>query len=573
MVEGSMCEEGSDLHDGAMKRRVELSPSRSRRRLGLISVPVMVSCALAVSACSSGASSAPPTTRLDSAPSTSAAPAPTGAPAVDGESTDQRGAEIEAFLDELEVTGFEGVVALREGSGVTTRAYGTADRANDEPNDSETVFDIGSITKQFTAAAILRLEMDGRLSVNDSLGDHLPELPGDHAAITLHELLTHTSGVPNNLGPDDEPLNRADFLERFASTPLVDEPGTRFGYSNVGYALLAVVIEVVTGEPYEVFLRAALFEPSGMLDTGYVLPDWSDHTIAVGYDPQSGDRFGRPNERPWDVNGPYWNLLGNGGLLSTAADMLRWDDALLGDEVLDESAKAKFFAPHIPDALGGVPYGYGWQIIPTPAQSPLIKHDGGNHVFYADFLRLVEHDIAVFVATNSTQDSDGDIAVDIANSALGGALAAMFGDEPDGEPDDESERQRAVADAVRRCGFDGLSIDSLPDHREIETLPSSAAGAAAKLFVDLLAGGDAAERIDFATDHVSEEFGGADPAVIADDIEELQVAFADYEVVRLLLQDDRRFHLLWQGPDADLLLSVGFDENDPQRLACLAVST
>lgn len=418
-----------------MKQNTELIHPYAKKRFGLLSSVVLLSLALIAGACSNG----DPTTEAASADppvATTVAPEPPtdnghqSTPPADPappSSEPQIESDLEAYFDDLETSGFNGVVGVREGSDITTHAFGTADRENDIPVDAATVFDIGSVTKQFTAAAILRLEMDGRLSVGDTLGEHVPGLPDDIAALTLHQLLTHTAGLPAGLGPDDDPIGRSDYLALVGETPLVSEPGARYEYSNVGYSLLAAVIEFATGEPYEAYLQSSLLEPAGMGDTGYLLPDWEGHAIAVGYDHANGARFGRPNEQPWAVDGPGWHLRGNGGILSTAADMLRWDEALGGDLVLDAAAKTKLFTAHVPEGPDGEShYGYGWQILPTPTGPPLIKHDGGNHIFYADLLRLVDHDVAVFMATNSSQDSDGDVVFVVANHVLDGELEKMF---------------------------------------------------------------------------------------------------------------------------------------------------
>lgn len=427
-----------------MKQSIDAAHPHPKKRLALLTGAVVLVFALVSGACSSGDQTSAEALPADPAPTelpvdATVEPSPpvdadasgprTPSGAASAESAPTTDPDLEAFVDQLVNPRFDGVVAVRNGSEVTTLAYGTADRENDVAMDAETVFDIGSITKQFTGAAIIRLEMDGRLSVDDTLGEHVPGLPEDKASITLHQLLTHTAGLPHGLGPDEEPIGRNDYLARVSETPLASEPGDRFEYSNVGYSLLAAVIEFETGEPYETYLRTALFEPAGMLDTGYVLPDWDGHTIAVGYSDPPGHRFGRPNEQPWDVDGPYWNLLGNGGLLSTAADMLRWDRALLGTDILSEAAKAKFFTPHVPSGPDGeVSYGYGWVIVPTPMGTPLITHSGGNHVVYAEFLRFVEQDINIFIATNSYQDdgADDELAAEVANHVLDGALTPIM---------------------------------------------------------------------------------------------------------------------------------------------------
>jgi CubicO group peptidase (beta-lactamase class C family) len=572
-----------------MTQNTDRSSTPVKKRRSLLVAAILVTFTLAMAACSSSGTTsqqaevndptpaAPQPTAVQPTPPATATPAPspttpptatptpTTPPPAPTEETNTA-ADVDALLDELDAFGFDGVVAVRSGSEIITRALGLADRENDVATDVDTVFDIGSVSKQFTGAAILRLEMDGRLSVDDTLGQHVPGLPADKAAITLHQLLTHTAGFPTVLGPDDEPITRSDFLRLVGETPLLGEPGERYSYSNPGYSLLAAAIEFETGTPYEQYIRTALFEPAGMLDTGYRLADWDGHTIAVGYQDPSGERFGRPNERPWDADGPYWNLLGNGGLLSTAADMLRWDQALLGDDILDAASKAKFFGPHVPDAPNpNFHYGYGWQVLPTPFGTPLITHNGGNGVFYAEMLRFAEQDVAVFVATNTYQADgiDSEVASEVANTLFDGQLAAFY--EEQDEPAEPSEGN---------CGFDGLTIDSLPTYPELESLPDSAVGLVTAELLELLGGfDDDAALLDFAADHVTSELGGDSPEAFAAGVAEVSNLLADYDVSRVLEQDDHRLHLLLQGQAGDLLLSIGVAEADPERLACLALTS
>lgn len=583
---GADVRHGSSLHDEAMNHITAITKPEARERHPRTWGVLLLVFALAVSACSSDDETSRAATTPDPTPTTAPAPDPTptavppvsetpavetppaAAPASDG---------VDAYVAELEATGFDGVIAVRDGADITIRALGLADRENNVPVDAETVFDVGSLTKQFTAAAILRLEMDGVVSVDDPLGEHVPGLPDDKAAITLHQLLTHTSGLPRDIGTDYEPISRSDFLAAVGETPLLHEPGGEFEYSNVGYAILGAVIEFRTGGPYEAYLHGALFEPAGMLDTGYVIPDWDGHTIAVGYAADSGQRFGRPNEQLWDTDGPYWHLLANGGLLSTAADMLRWDEAIMGDDVLDAAARAKYFAPHIPLGPmddGGYAYGYGWQVIPTPMGTPLITHNGGNHVFFADLLRFVDQDVTIFLATNSSEDSDFTAAYEVANRVLDGALTPMFeagGEDTDEDVERAAEQGESVYDAeLAQCGF--VPVDALPDSAAIDTPPDSPAGRATATFESLLAEGDAAARLAFATDHVTTDFADGDLAVAVAGIEHLQSAYAGYETAAILMQDDLRFHLFMQGPGTDALISLRFDETDPQRLACVILS-
>ena len=331
---------------------------------------------------------------------------------------------VEAALDELGQAGFSGVVLVDDGTRTIHHAVGMADREESIPIREDTVFDIGSVTKQFTGAAILRLQMDGLLTVDDRIGDYVDGLTAEQADVTLHQLLTHSGGMPDALGPDDEPIELAEFVTRIAATPLLAEPGTFYEYSNVGYSLLAAAIEQVTGGSYESYLQTALFEPAGMAETGYVLPTWTEDQVAVGYNPETGRRIGRPPELVWADDGPYWHLRGNGGILSTAGDMLRWHQALLGDEVLDAESKAALYGQHIEEGEGaGTYYGYGWAIFPAEGGGgDLITHNGGNGIFFADFLRFIDDGLTVFIATNSGRFEDETIAFELAGLALGQEL-------------------------------------------------------------------------------------------------------------------------------------------------------
>lgn len=306
---------------------------------------------------------------------------------------------VERFLDG----------ALPEGPGITVAAArgdklthcagrGLSDHAAKTPATCDTVYDVMSITKQFTAAAILKLEMNGKLEVSDPIGTHLGRVPDDKKAITLHQLLTHTAGLPQSLGDDYDPLTRAQMLDQAMKAPLRSGPGKEFHYSNLGYSLLAAVVEKVSGQSYEHFLAQHLFRPAGMTHTGYVLPDWKRARVAVEYD-EHGRAQGRPMDHPWAPDGPYWNLRGNGGMLSTARDMFRWHRALTGGTVLSPAAKQKLFTPHVrvPEVDGA--YGYGWVVIDSD-DDPFAWHDGGNDWSLATVAEFRRDETMVFWVSN-----------------------------------------------------------------------------------------------------------------------------------------------------------------------------
>lgn len=300
------------------------------------------------------------------------------------------------------------VLAANESGIVYSESFGLADRARGIRCGRGTVYDIASNTKQFTAAAVLKLEMDGRVHVRDRLGDLLPGLPPHLRPLTVHQLLSHTSGLPEFLpdryGDDYTPLTRADMLRALHHTELRSRPGRAFHYSNLGYSLLAAVIEERSRLPYEQFLADRLFRPAGLERTGYVRPRWTQRDIAVEYD-EKGKPAGRPNEQPWAPDGPYWNLRGNGGMLSTATDLLRWHVALNGSEVLSADARRKMFTPHASaaeDSEDGLAYGYGWALEPGTGEHRIAWHTGQSQVggSYSEIVRSVDGRALVVMSTN-----------------------------------------------------------------------------------------------------------------------------------------------------------------------------
>lgn len=324
---------------------------------------------------------------------------------------------LEARMQDAAADGFSGVVAVSRGDELLlANGYGTCIRETDTPCTVDTVFDIGSVTKQFTAAAILSLVDSETLQLDDTLSTFFPAAPADKADITIHQLLTHTAGMPDVLGDDYEPIDRQAFLDLVFATPLTATPGTVHAYSNVGYSLLGIILETTTSSSYEEALRSRLFDEAGMTRTGYVSPEWSELVVAHGY--ESGAPFGSPLDHAWDTDGPYWHLRANGGLLSTAPDMMLWDKALAGSVVLSDAAKNAVFTPHVEEEPGGDTfYGYGWVVEDTP-HGKLVWHNGGNGSFFADFWRYLDAGVTVFCASNAYDAYAG-------NDDLARALAAI----------------------------------------------------------------------------------------------------------------------------------------------------
>jgi CubicO group peptidase (beta-lactamase class C family) len=308
------------------------------------------------------------------------------------------GEALDAHMTRLEAYGFSGSLLVAKGGEVVLqKGYGFADADRKMPFTADTAFDIGSITKQFTAAAILKLEMQGKLSVQDPLGKWFDGVPEDKKAITIHHLLTHSSGLEDVFGDDYEEMPRDELVKKALASKLLWAPGTRYRYSNAGYSLLGAIVEKASGKPYETFLHEALWQPAGMTRTGYRLQEKGPLARGV----QAGKDWGTPLDHAWAPDGPWWNLRANGGVLSTVGDLYKWHQALEGEAILSKEAKAKIFTPYVPeDEEGTSYYGYGWAIFKTPRGTRLIAHDGGNGIFNADFRRYVDEGVVVIIGSN-----------------------------------------------------------------------------------------------------------------------------------------------------------------------------
>lgn len=314
---------------------------------------------------------------------------------------------LDDLFSRLADHGFSGsVLVARHGEILLRKGYGLADRKAGTPVTPETAFDVGSITKQFTAAAILRLEMEGKLGTEDRLDRFLPQIakgvgidlppsgiPAGLGAVTLHQMLSHTSGI-DNLYLDQFPSWK-EYLQAILEKPLASPPGTRFLYSNTGYDLLGKVVEAASGEPYERYVRDRLLLPAGLRSTGFDLPEWRRDRIAR-YQDWTTREWTFPVEMPIDRLAKL-RLVGSGGMLSTVDDLYRWHQALLGDRVLSAAAREKLFRP----GLNG--YAWGWRIGTTARGTRLISHGGYDTSLgvAAAFYRFVDEDTVFILLANT----------------------------------------------------------------------------------------------------------------------------------------------------------------------------
>ncbi|MEP6496014.1 MAG: serine hydrolase domain-containing protein [bacterium] len=317
------------------------------------------------------------------------------------------GRKADSLLSKAAAVGFSAVILIAKGDTILLRhGYGWADRGKKTPFRPNTIFDIGSITKQFTAAGILALEAQGKLSLQDPLSRYFPNAPADKASITLHQVMTHSAGFDDDFGPDYVVMTRDSLMGLVMASPLKFEPGKGWLYSNAGYSVMATILEKVSGVPYEPFLHDRLFGRAAMATTGYNIPHWDLTRFSRGYGSNNDDR-GAPLEKLWAADGPYWNLKGNGGILSTVDDMYRWHLALRNRSVLPESAMEKLERGYVFEDPKDTTtkYGYGWEHERTADGRRVMQHNGSSDHSYAIFRRYLDQDIVYIFATNSPRNA------------------------------------------------------------------------------------------------------------------------------------------------------------------------
>ena len=302
---------------------------------------------------------------------------------------------LHAYLEPFSETGnFIGTVLVARGGHILFRqSYGMANYELRVSNSSATRYHIASVSKPFTAAAILQLQEQGRLRLSDHVSRYVPDFPnGDR--ITLDNLLTHTSGIPDINGLQDydafarSPHTVEQLVAKFAGLQLEFEPSTDQRYSNSNYNLLAFVLEKITGESYEDYLRGHIFEPAGMLDSGTdgdasrLIP-----SAASGYTPAGISGYEKAPYLDWS------NKTGNGSLYSTVDDLYRFDRLLNADTLLKSTTRQKYF-------VEGAGNRYGWYIR-TRFGRRLMAAKGHSPGFTAELDRFPDDDVTIILLSNS----------------------------------------------------------------------------------------------------------------------------------------------------------------------------
>ena len=300
------------------------------------------------------------------------------------------------YLDNLNSQGLAVLVA-KNGEIYYQKAYGFADRHSNIENTTSTKFQIGSMTKQFTAMGIMILREQGKVNLNAILADYLEECPAHWASLTIHQLLTHTSGLMHSWEhPEFNQITGSvktldELLAFFKDEPLKAEPGTTWRYSGLGYFILAKVIEIQSGKSWNNFMHSEIFDPLDMTNTGTGITADRAENLASGYI-QNGDTY---QKAPYT----YMPILtGGGDIYSTVQDLFKWDQALSKQELISENSYSTMFTPELNN------YAYGW-FVDSDYQYKRIHHSGGVPGFFSNIVRYPDLNLMVVVLSNATTSS------------------------------------------------------------------------------------------------------------------------------------------------------------------------
>lgn len=319
--------------------------------------------------------------------------------------------EISNKLDEymnalVKNENFHGSVLVADGENILlNKGYGFADFEQNTVNTSQTKFAIGSVTKQFTAMAIMQLSEKGLINVEDKLSKYLPDFPnGD--LITIHDLLVHSSGlvgftdVPTFSALDSDIIKPTDMLNLIKDMPLMFEPGETFSYSNTNYLLLGIIVEQLSNMSYEDYLEKNIFKPLNMNDTG----------VSYGKDSKIHDATaytGYLEVAPIDDEILLSRAYGAGAMYSTVEDLYRWANALDTEKIVKKDTMDKILSEYI-SILGHDSYGYGWMLGDTPA-GKFIYHGGNTLGFTANIGKYLDLDLSIIILSNNAYYDVGEL--------------------------------------------------------------------------------------------------------------------------------------------------------------------
>lgn len=335
---------------------------------------------------------------------------------VPAETIDKISAAVKEGIDQKKVASIA-VGVVKDGNLVLARGYGWSDLENDVPATAESVYRLGSITKQFTALAVMQLVEQGKLSVDDELTKFLPDYPLADHKVTVHQLLNHTSGIKSYTSRQEffkqarNDLSHDELLALFKSEPFEFEPGARWQYNNSGYYLLGMIIEKASGQSYSAYLDDHIFKPLGMTATRYGDMQPIIRHRAMGYKLMKGQLV---NDEPMSMNPPG----AAGALVSNVLDLIKWHQALESGTLLkSESFEAMYRETKLPEGQTR-PYGYGWGVGELAGHRKL-SHGGGINGFSTMIARYPTDRLAIILLSNTAGANMGALEAQIAKLLLG----------------------------------------------------------------------------------------------------------------------------------------------------------
>lgn len=294
------------------------------------------------------------------------------------------------------------VLVAKKGTVLLDKGYGYRNAANKILNDEKTIYQLGSVTKQFTSAIILKLQEEKKLDVQDKLSKYFPAYPkGD--SITIEQLLTHTSGIYNYTNSADfmaneitKPSNREKIMALFKDKPVDFSPGTGWNYSNSGYSLLGYIIEIAAKKPYEEMVRKYIFTPLQMTHSGFDFTHLKSNEKATGYFKLDNTIASAAPMVDSSIS------FSAGAIYSTTSDLYRWHKALEANVILSKAQQEKAYTPVRNN------YGYGWTIDSVDGKRR-VGHGGGIHGFITNIARVPEDDVCIVLLSNASNEAIGEI--------------------------------------------------------------------------------------------------------------------------------------------------------------------
>ncbi|WP_431134709.1 serine hydrolase [Psychroserpens mesophilus] len=304
------------------------------------------------------------------------------------------------------------ILVAKEGESIYNKAFGKANLELNTPLQKSSVFQIGSITKQFTAVSILILAEQGKLNIEDNIGKYIPEYAEIGKDITIHHLLNHTSGIKNRTPVGDKgfisrtDMSPTELIAYFKDEPLEFKPGENFKYSNAGYIVLGRIIEIISDQSYGDYIEQSIFDKIGMASSFYGSTKEIIKNRASGYQMEK-DSF--TNAEYMSLTLPY----SAGSILSTVEDLLKWQNALNSNVLLKQTSFKQAIKPSVLNNGKKIPYGYGFRLAKL-GESPIIAHTGSTKGFTSITFFLPRENIYIVALTNCNCKNVNSIAKQVA---------------------------------------------------------------------------------------------------------------------------------------------------------------